>query len=215
METKKTETKLSPALGLLDYVWQNTPRTSWRVVNESMQIAIKLAVVSGMEWAIGDCKHINDHYRPGYWMGEQSWEPSYSLACDGPRGPNASAIKAIEAHLGRKAFIVVKAAHEGAKIRLHVGVRFDWHDNLKDRIPNVKVTSFSTRKVAGKDGKEIEVPCVVAYSYVREKKDSGNYSYETDKVDRVFKITHDDIAAYHKAIRDHKKKTETPAESAA
>lgn len=196
----KKEKPMSPALGLLDYVWKNVPYDSHREMNAAMQVALRLAVESRMEWAIGDCKHIGDNYRPGYWMGEQGWEPSYARACDGPHGPNPSAIKAIEAHLGRKPFIVRRTAGEAVTIRLHVGAQFHWHDNMKARV-NVEVTSFSTKKVKGKgkDAKEVKVPCVVACSYKYTGKSCER------KIDRVFKISHDDIAAYHKAIRDHEK----------
>jgi hypothetical protein len=58
-----------------------------------MQVALRLAIESGMEWAIGDCAYVEEHWRPGYWMGKAGWEPSYSRACAGPHGPNRSAIK--------------------------------------------------------------------------------------------------------------------------
>lgn len=214
-KTRKTEEK-SAALGLLDYVWNRTPYRSHRAVNEAMQIALGMAVESGLEWAIGDCAIIEKEYRPSYWMGENGWELSYSRACDGKHGPNPSAIMAIEAHLNRKPFLVAKDAHGRPRIRLHVGARFDWHDNLTARA-FVTVTSFGTKTVKGQDGNETEVPCVVACTYQPLEKDKNGYESGPRKVDRLYKITHADIAEYHKAIREHARKSQnaTPAEDAA
>ena len=207
---------LSPALALFDHVWRHGRHNSHREKSASMQVALRLAIESGMEWAIGDCARVEEHWRPEYWMGVEGWEPSYSRACAGPHGPNPSAIKAIEAHLGRKPFLVLRGANgangaNGAtRIRLCVGAKFDWHDDIETRIPRVVVTSFSTRKIKDRSGKEVEIPCVVACSYTYTEREDG---CRDKKVDRVFRITHDDIAAYHKAIRDHAR-TEAAAREA-
>jgi hypothetical protein len=158
-----------------------------------MQTALKLAIESGMRFHEDDFAKIRERYNPGYWM---NIEGSYATAIDGQHGPNASAIAAIEKHLKRKPFIVQASSRDAKKVRLFEGALFQWHEHIKREI-RVKVTSFST--VKDKDGKD--KPCVVACSY-KERSGTG---YEPSKVERVFKITHDDIAAYHKAIKEHKK----------
>lgn len=191
----------STAMQLLDLVWESEGKTSghshsWRRLNAAMQSAVKLAVESGMDFDEDDFFKIREKYNPSYWM---HIEIVYSLAIEAQYGPNPSAYQAIEKYLGRKPFIVVPSCRESNKIRLHEGSRFQWHENMEREL-TVKVTSFgSVERVV--DGKKSEVPCVIACSY----KERDRTKYEPDKVDRVFRITHDDIAAYHKAIRDHKK----------
>lgn len=188
----------SPALGLLAYVWKHEGSQggkSWRRLNAAMHAALKLAIESLMEFEPDDFKAIYGRFNAGYWIG-QGIEGYYSRAVDGPHGPNPSAIKALEKYLGRKPYIVATDCRDEKRIRLHVGARFDWHDGLKERVRCVEVTSFQPA-----DGDKPAY--VVACTYKRPEKADGGY--EPRKVDRVFKITHADIAAYHKAIREHKK----------
>lgn len=198
--SKQEKTTDSPAMQLLALTWEhtggiNSAGHSWRRLNASMQTALRLAIEGQFEFAEGDFRAIYERFNAGYWIG-QNIETYYSLACDGPHGPNPTATKALEKTLGRKPFIVQRSAGDPRKLRLHVGSTFDWHEDMKKRV-FVEVTSF--RKPEDAD------PHVVACSYRREKDANG---YEQRKVDKRYKITHADIAAYHKAIRDHAKQAE-------
>lgn len=183
---------MSPALELLDLVWRSNAKTSWAIINGSMQHALKLAIEGGFEFELGDFAHIEQHWWPGYWMGCDGMEKAYTRACAGPHGPNRSAVKAIEAHLKRKPFICPETAgYNDIPRRLYVGARFNWHESMAERVPGLTVTSFGTNREG--------VACVIACTY----KDRGQSSER--KVDRMFKITHADIAAYRKSIRDYKR----------
>lgn len=197
----------SPAMVLLDLIWKNQGDTSghgasWRRLNDAMQKAVNLSIDSGIHFDEEDFYRIRKSYSPEYWL---HIEGCYSRAIGAQHGPNVSAYQAIERHLGRKPFIIQRSASDSRKLRLHEGCRFDWHIDMKSAV-SVKVTSFGTvkRKV---DGKDREFQCVVACSY---KKREGT-GYEPDKVDKIFKITHEDISAYHKAIREHKKAADAVA----
>lgn len=183
--------KDSPALTLLRHVWKNIDYRSHALANDAMQRALSLAIESGMEFGVDDFAAIKAEFRPQYWL---NMESAYSRACaaDRAHGENTSAYKAIEKHLGRKPFLVVPNAHAASKIRLCEGRRFDWHIDLKQRI-RVTVTSFADDQSA-----------VIACSY----KVPNDGSYER-KIDRRFRITHDDIAGYHKAIREAKAKSKS------
>lgn len=191
----------SPAMKLLEIVWENQGDTSghgqsWRRLNDAMQAAVALAIDSGMHFDEEDFHRIRKLYSPQFWL---HIEGCYSRAINARHGPNPSAYQAIERYLGRKPFIVQASSRDAKKVRLSHGARFYWHVDMKSPVM-VEVTSFGTvkRKV---DGKDHEYQCVIACSH-KERKGTD---YEARKVDRVFKITHEDIAAYHKAIRDHKK----------
>jgi hypothetical protein len=191
----------SPAILLLDHVWNNQGETaghghSWRRLNSAMQDAIRLAIESGMQFGEDDFKVIKRDYSPEYWL---HIEGCYARAIEAQHGPNPSAYQAIEKYLGRKPFVVQIRSSGSKQVRLHEGARFYWHEDMKKEV-FVKVTSFSEveREI---DGTKTKVPCVIACSY-KERSGTG---YEPDKIERMFKITHEDIKAYHKAIREHKK----------
>lgn len=193
--------KTSPAMQLLSLVWDSEGETSgqgpsWRRLNSSMQEALRLAIDSGMHFAEDDFGKIQKLFRPEYWL---HIEGCYSRAIDAPHGPNPSAYQAIEKHLGRKPFIVQETSSTAKKVRLNVGSKFKWHEDMLRAI-DVKVTSFGSIE-KGEGGAKQSTQCVIACSY----KERDRSKYEPDKVDRIFKITHEDIAAYHKAIREHKK----------
>jgi len=195
------EPTISRVLELLDLVWMSQGDTaghghSWRRLNAAMQDAIRLAIDSGMEFGEDDFEVIKRKYSSEYWL---HIEGCYSRAIEAQHGPNPSAYQAIEKYLGRKPFIVQRRWNDTRKLRLYEGARFYWSDDMKSEA-FVKVTSFGTveRTV---NGIKATVPCAIACSYKTKSRDG----YEPDKVDRVFKITHDDIAAYHKAVKDHKK----------
>jgi hypothetical protein len=161
-----------------------------------MQTAVNLAIDAGIHFDEDDFYRIRKSYDSGYWL---HIEGCYSRSIEAQHGPNPSAYQAIEKYLGRKPFIIQRSSSDSRKLRLYEGARFNWHIDMKQAV-SVKVTSFGTvkRKI---DGAERELQCVIACSY-KERQKTG---YEPDKVDKIFKITHDDIASYHKAIREHKK----------
>lgn len=182
----------SPALVLLKHVWKSQGEgagNSWRRLNSAMQVALRLAIESGFRFDPGDFSTFSAEFNAGYWWGDQ--EHYYSLACEGPHGPNPSAIKAIEAWKKRRPWIVMEDAGE-PKVRPHVGSRFRWFDDPENPSPKGRhwaiVTSFND-----KDDR------LVACSY----KDS-----DRSKIDRRFAIAREDVAAYHKAIARLKKKPE-------
>ena len=76
------EQKRSPVIQLLDLVWNGTnagTRFSWERLNYSMQTALKLAVGSGLAFALDDVAYIRDNYRSSYWIGV-SYEGIYTNA---------------------------------------------------------------------------------------------------------------------------------------
>jgi hypothetical protein len=197
--------KDSEAMQLLRHVWKSVRGHTWRAINDSMQHALRLAIESGMQFGPDDFAEIDRDFSAGYWLGI---EMAYARACDGPHGPNASAYQAIEKRLGRKPFIVHSSAKgkrwdpdspPGPKVRLRVGTRFDWHINLKDRVV-VEVTSFND-----------EEKSLIACSYKEAEPDKCGER----KIDRRFRITHEDIAAYHAAIREFRKSRTEQTETAA
>lgn len=197
----------SAAYTLLRYVWRHESKAgggSWRRTNNSMQQALSLAITAGFRFHPGDFARFAKEFGSSHWIGDG--EQCYARAVgaeSGDHGGNPSAVKSFEAWKGRKPFLVAPSASPrfgGRKglpspVRLFVGRRFDWHDGLKTRVP-VKVTSFVDHPKGDKP------PYVVACSYKAREPDGY-----ADKIDRTFKITHDDIAAYHKAIREHAKKS--------
>ncbi|MBU6429914.1 MAG: hypothetical protein KGR26_12950, partial [Cyanobacteria bacterium REEB65] len=85
-----------------------------------------------------------------------------------------------------------------------------WHVDLKTPV-HVKVTSFvdkpdpkGKKSVAGQPDSPAE-PYVVACSYKPKERDERGWEKGPDKIDRMFKITHQQIAEYHAAIREHAK----------
>lgn len=218
----------SPALVLIQYVWKTLnaadrvvqTEASWRTINSAMRGALALAITSGMRFNPDDFNKIAE-LSSSYWL---DWDRVYATACGhtwhgDTRNPNPSAYQAIEKYLGRTPFLITPSASrfwyghkkpDGAKIRLHVGARFDWHVDLKTRV-QVKVTSI-VDKPADKPGKTVAGnpppvrPYVVACSYKTKERDERGYETGPDKIDRQFKITHEDIAAYHAAIRDAAKR---------
>jgi hypothetical protein len=198
----------SPVLVLLRHVWKAQGAAhgrhshSWRRLNDAMQRALALAIDSGMAFNQGDFAVIAREFNPEFWL---HIEGCYVHAC-GKRsvmgtshGANMTAIRAIEDHLGRRPFLVRETADPDAKrVRLHVGTVFDWHVDLEKRV-RVKVTSFAA------DQSHV-VACSYKTFYKSEEDDTGK-----ELVDRVFRITHADLDAYHAAIRDHARTHAAPA----
>jgi hypothetical protein len=184
------KTERSPAYRLLAHVWKHEGDgmgKSWARINDAMQMALKLAITSGMKFDPEDFASFSKDFNSGYWIGDG--EHYYAMACarDRQHGANASAYQSYEHWRGRKPFIVAEEAREGAtRIRLCVGQRFDWHIKLKTEA-KVIVTSFDDHATQ---------PCLIACSY----KDAAR-----SKIDKRFKITHEDIVNYHAAIREASK----------
>jgi hypothetical protein len=173
----------SAAIRLLDLVWQNTTKdTSYERLNHSMRDALTLAIGCGMPMAAGDIKHVFSNYRSGYWISDSD-EWIYTLAI---QVGNMPAIKSYEAAKDRKPFLaddVSFSADSGyihssyvnrQRERLCVGCSFSWKGLT------LKVNSFAKDQSA-----------VNACSYRRVKEEG--HTYATDKVDKRFKITRDDI----------------------
>lgn len=186
----------SPTYILLSHVWSQTGNKSWDRLNSAMYSALRLAIKAGIEFFPGDFSRISQEFNSGRWIGDG--EGVYAMACGQDRsshGDNPSAYQSYEAWRGRKPFIVMRAPDE-PKVRLSVGDRFVWHVGLKAKV-HVKVTSFVDKPDGNKP------PYLVACSYKTDPKTAEDH-YPREKVDKVFKITHDDIAAYHKAVRASK-----------
>ncbi|MDD5338450.1 MAG: hypothetical protein PHG35_03440 [Dehalococcoidales bacterium] len=76
------EDKKSSVIRLLDLVWdcanKGTP-FSWERLNYSMYTALKLAVGSGLAFALEDVAYIRDNYRSWYWITD-GYESIYTNA---------------------------------------------------------------------------------------------------------------------------------------
>lgn len=191
-EVPWSELAPSAALVLLSHVWKAEGAAhgghSWRRLNDAMRTALFLAIDAGMTFDDSDFRKIAHKFNSGYWL---DIEYAYKHACGeqqgGNHGPNPTAIHAIESHLGRTPFLIAREPNHGSpKDRICVGSRFSWHIDMKNRV-YVTVTSFAA-----------DQSHVVACSY-KEREPGRNER----KVDRMFRITHDDLAAYHAAIRAH------------
>jgi hypothetical protein len=179
--TKSQTPKLSSALTLIKHVWDHSLEAtghSWERLNHSMYSAVKLAINAGMAFEETDFRYIADNMRIGYWSGCDSGEDWYSLAIN---KNHASAAHAYEYWRGRKPFLIQPTDSNKNRIRLHVGAIFDWHHKLAERVPRVKVTSFSKDQSA-----------VIAVRY----KD-----FQDGPISKRFRITHEDIREYHAALK--------------
>jgi hypothetical protein len=182
-------TKLSPAMTLLQTVWDNANAAighSWERLNHAMHNALKLAIGSGFPFTVADFRAL---YRFSYerWIGQPK-EWCYSVAVS---ENNTAAAQAYEEWVGREPLIadgVTPAetagyAHltgERQRERLHVGCRFVWQGE------RVWVTSFAA------DGS------AVACSY---------WDADRRKVARRYRITREAILA-ERAERKERKEIE-------
>jgi len=178
---KKKGKQLSPAIQLIDLIWEKSFRCkphSWNQFNASLQDALELAIKSGMVFDLNDFQYISDTYRFSYWAGNDGHmqgERYYALSV---RGNNMKAVQSFEAWKNRKPFIFrnVKSKYfmptERKKCRLFAGSEFEWMGEW------VKITSFS------KDGTYL-----VACSY--KEKPEGDYP--TEKIKCRYKITNSDL----------------------
>ncbi len=178
---KAKSKQLSPAIQLMDLVWEKSFKHvhfSYRKLNESLQILLKLAISSGFDFERDDFQYIAATYRFGYWGGNDGHmmgEQYYAIAI---RDGNMQAVQSFEAWTNRKPFIFrdVKCKlfmdTPRKECRLFVRSEFQWKSEKG------KVTSFE------KDGKHL-----VACSYKEKAKDD----YSREKIKHQYKITNSDL----------------------
>lgn len=179
---EENEEKRSQVLQLLDLVWQNTNTTaghSYERLNHAMQRAVSLAIGSGFKFEEDDMQNISKNYRSSYWFDQ---ETAYTQAVN---SNNQSAAVSFEKWKSRAPFIADDVSYEYSRgtwlhgggtrkrDRLAIGCTFRWQGYP------VKVTSFSGTRV-------------VACSY--KKTDDGHSTF-SGNVDKIFKITREDIIA--------------------
>ena len=177
--------KQSSAMKLISHVWshkQEGTSHSWERINSAMQAAVKLAITAGLKFAKGDFERIAETMRIHYWSNTEQW---YGMAIN---FGNASAVASIEKWKDRKPFLIRLKENKHAtpsktRRRLYVDARFFWKDNY------VKVTSFAS-----------DQSHIVACGY------SGR-----NTPSRRFKISHEDIVAYHSELRAAERAAEREA----
>jgi hypothetical protein len=179
----------SPAMHLLRHVWNHNGHQqgkSWERVNGGMQGALSLAIASHLEFAKDDFTMISENFNSGYWIGSDGGERYYSRACD---CNNMSACLSFEAWSGRTPFIIQDdPRYKTTKARICVGKQFYWFDK-SDKLTYVTCTSFAGGQKS-----------LTACSYQAIKGDSSHRR----KIKSRYTITHDDIKAFHKKIKDLK-----------
>jgi len=120
--------KQSPALHLISHVWEHNREAtghSWQRLNASMHEAVNLAITGGLSFNVDDFKFIAEHYRIGYWGGNNGnmcGESFYSLAI---KYGHASAWQSFEAWKQRKPFII-------SGQRMCVGAKASWYGRTVD-----------------------------------------------------------------------------------
>ena len=180
---EKKEKQLSPAIQLIDLVWEKSFQCmphSWERFNAAMQDALRLAIKSGMVFELNDFKYISDNYRFGYWAGNDGHMQGERYYTEAVIKNNTKAVQSFEAWKKRKPFIFRDVGSdfgygdmdERKSCRLFVGSKFKWKSE------KVKVTSFS------EDGKY-----VVACSHKDKQKDD----YSPVEVKHIYKISNADL----------------------
>lgn len=129
----------SKAFELIEFVWNNEKTDSCVRVNTAMYEAVKLAIISQMEFNKGDFKDIYTKFRGFYWFGANTngkgmGESFYSEAVT---SGNILACQSYEAFYEFKPFIDTKGR------RLHT--RAMYHD--KERRYRVTGFDFDAKKV--------------------------------------------------------------------
>jgi hypothetical protein len=163
----------SPAFELVKLVWDCKcveVAHSWRVINSSMQRALKLAIEAGLAFKDGDFETIFNTMRGEYWFplfASSRGEGFYVTACE---SGNGSACRSFEAWKQRPPFIL-------AGKRLHHGSTLAWGDARY-----CVVTSFS------EDGQSL-----TACSY-KEPAPGDAYGPE-HKIDKRITITIEELRA--------------------
>jgi len=134
------EEKRSKVIQLLDLVWSGTntgTRFSWERLNTSMYTALKLAVGSGLAFALDDVAYIRDNYRSYYWI--SSYEGIYT---DAVIVGNITAIESYEhcykrkpiraddCYMGKTSSYAHLSTINRKRSRLCVGMGFRYKDTL-------------------------------------------------------------------------------------
>ena len=180
---KAKQSQDSPALALLRHVWDHALKSggpSWRRLNSAMHTALRLAIESGMEFAIDDFGTAFKEFRGGYWNGYATDECEQYYAWAVAVG-NTSAVKAFEAWADRQPFLVDTSGtfrSHSSPVRATVGTLFKYGTEW------VRITSFDT-------------DCLIACTYKESKDEHG---YRRNKIARRYRITHKDIYA-DRAVR--------------
>ena len=193
MKKKTSEVYRSDVTDLLDHVYAKSQRgcsRSWSKLNNTLRMALEIAIGGGFKWDIDDCKYVVNHYNSGYWLGE-NFERWYSLCI---AASNASAIASYESYVGRQGFIAdnvtpteCSLSHmTGDRVQERIGVGFKFLFQGKRVICN----SF------GPDGTYLNATEYFGYSSTPR----------TDKPKR-FKITREMIIA-DRAERKERKEIE-------
>ena len=177
----------SAVIELMELVWANANRAtghSWERKNHALRGALKMAIGAGFEFAARDLDVIANDFGFGYWCGESD-EWIYGLAI---QVGNMSAIHEFERWKSREPFIAenldisersgsyVHLTGKRKKERLHVGCTFMWQGH------KVVVNSFA------KDSAYVNVG-----AYKKVKSTNGRYSSYSDKLERRFKITREEL----------------------
>lgn len=189
----------SAAMKLVMLVWESRMDDtgfSWTRVNQGMSMAVKLAIHCGMEFHKTDFGTMSAELRMGRWCGADLGEQWYTQAIE---TNHASAIASYEEWRKRKPFLVQPSPDNENRMRLHVGARFEWY--CKKIRHFVTVTSFA------KDQSFVTACTYKPYEKSERCKTCSQekYVYSPQKIDKRFKITHDNIRAYHAVIREAKK----------
>jgi hypothetical protein len=138
------------------------------------QWALSHAIEFGFRFEIDDAETLANLGQPSYYArGVVAGEHDYATACGSKRGlENRSFAMSFEKWKGRKPFLV-RDHNVKTPTRMHVGRRFRWHGE------QVECKSFNDEK-----------------GYFNAVKYKGH----TSKVEKRFRITHEDIKAYHAAL---------------
>lgn len=130
----------SVALELLELVWRNCASGlphSWRLLNSSMQRALRLAIDAGLSFDLDDFREMTKRFRTGHWFGDTNGERFYAMAVD---VGNLAAAKSFEVWKSRPPLIADEVHHPRGssrrRDRVAVGSSFVY------RGERVAVTSF-------------------------------------------------------------------------
>ncbi len=175
--------ELSPAMQLLDLVWENEGYSmghSWDRLNQAMSRALSLAICYDFRFDLKDFGEIATKHRFGYWGGNDRHmlgEGFYAAACGDTYGENRSACRSFEKWKQRKPFIF-----DGHRIA--IGKEFQWHSR------RLWCTSFS------EDGQYL-----TACSYVTDKGEEGAGRWSGSKVYHRYRIAQSDLQEERKRLK--------------
>jgi len=160
------EERKSKAIQLLDLVWNGanagTP-FSWERLNTSMYTALKLAVGSGLAFALDDVTYIRNNYRSPYWIGA-SYEAIYTeavivdniTAIDSyEHAYNRKPIRANDCYMGNTSLYSHLSSINRKRSRLCVGMGFRYKDTrawVTKFLPDDRIVAcvYEKRWIGGK-----------------------------------------------------------------